>query len=126
MRNVTSIPAPRVSLIDERTGLMSREWYRFFLNLFVLTGSGQSDVTIEDLQKSPSTFVVESQVAVLQTQIQSLQTSPTVASLQDQIAVLQTQIQDLKTGPTVASLQDQIAFLNTAVQGLAVSIPPRT
>ncbi len=53
MLNVTNIPAPRVSFIDPRTNFMSREWYRFFLNLFVLTGSGQNQTTLEDLQLGP-------------------------------------------------------------------------
>ena len=44
--NITNIPAPRVPFIDERTGLMAREWYRFFLNLFVLTGSGNNTLTV--------------------------------------------------------------------------------
>lgn len=39
--------------IDERTGLMAREWYRFFLNLFVLTGSGNNPITLEELQLGP-------------------------------------------------------------------------
>lgn len=30
----TNIPAPRVSFTDPRTGLMSREWYLFLLDLF--------------------------------------------------------------------------------------------
>ena len=30
MSNITQIPAPRVPLIDAKTGLMSREWFRFF------------------------------------------------------------------------------------------------
>ena len=51
--NITNIPAPRVPFIDERTGLMSREWYRFFLNLFVLTGSGGNPTTLDDLQIGP-------------------------------------------------------------------------
>ena len=51
--NITNIPAPRVPFIDERTGLMAREWYRFFLNLFVLTGSGGNPVTLEELQLGP-------------------------------------------------------------------------
>jgi hypothetical protein len=55
MLNITSIPAPRVPFIDDRTGLMSREWYRFFLNLFVLTGSGSNDATIADLLIAPQT-----------------------------------------------------------------------
>jgi len=39
-RNITQITAPRVDLIDPQTGLMSREWYRFFYNLYVITGDG--------------------------------------------------------------------------------------
>lgn len=38
--NVTQITAPRVELIDPRSGLMSREWYRFFYNLYTITGEG--------------------------------------------------------------------------------------
>ena len=38
--NVTQITAPRVDLIDPRSGLMSREWYRFFYNLYTVTGGG--------------------------------------------------------------------------------------
>jgi len=53
--NVTSIPAPRVPFIDEHTGLISREWYRFFLNLFTLTGSGTTDASWTDLQIAPAT-----------------------------------------------------------------------
>lgn len=36
--NITKIPAPRVALVDQRTGLVSREWFRFFNNIYVLTG----------------------------------------------------------------------------------------
>jgi hypothetical protein len=42
-----------VPFIDERTGLMAREWYRFFLNLFVLTGSGNNPISLEELQLGP-------------------------------------------------------------------------
>jgi hypothetical protein len=38
--NITQITAPRVDLIDPRTGLMSRQWYRFFYNQYVITGEG--------------------------------------------------------------------------------------
>ena len=54
MPNITSIPAPRVPFVDDRTGLISREWYRFMLNLFTLTGSGTSDLTITDLAIAPN------------------------------------------------------------------------
>jgi hypothetical protein len=39
-RNITQITAPRVDLIDPRSGLVSREWYRFFYNLYTITGGG--------------------------------------------------------------------------------------
>lgn len=35
----TQVPAPRVPLIDERTGFVSREWFRFFNLLYNTTGS---------------------------------------------------------------------------------------
>ena len=53
MLNVTQIPALRVPFIDEQTGLISREWYRFLLNLFTLTGSGNNQITLDDIQVGP-------------------------------------------------------------------------
>lgn len=53
MLNVTQIPALRVAFIDPQTGLISREWYRFLLNLFTLTGGGNNATTLEDLQLVP-------------------------------------------------------------------------
>lgn len=53
MPNITSIPSSRVPLIDPRTQFISREWYSFFLNLFSLTGNGQNDISLSDLQVGP-------------------------------------------------------------------------
>jgi hypothetical protein len=41
---LTQIPAPRVPLIDERTGLVTREWFRFFNNIYVITGGNTQGV----------------------------------------------------------------------------------
>jgi len=38
--NTTNITPPRVPFLDARNGQISREWYRFFLNLFIITGNG--------------------------------------------------------------------------------------
>ena len=54
MLNVTQITPPRVPFLDERSGMVSREWYRFFLNLYSLTGNGTSSASLEDLQLGPS------------------------------------------------------------------------
>jgi hypothetical protein len=53
LANLTNITAPRVPLVDARTNLISREWYRFFLSLFQLTGSGTSTINLTDLQVGP-------------------------------------------------------------------------
>jgi hypothetical protein len=50
---LTTIPAPRVPLIDPATGLISNEWYRFFFNLYTLTGSGRNTISLTDLQLGP-------------------------------------------------------------------------
>ena len=38
--NYTRIPAPRVSLVDPQTGIVSNEWFRFFNNLYAISYSG--------------------------------------------------------------------------------------
>ena len=40
MPNTSQITPPRVPLTDERTGAVSREWYRWFYNLYNITGGG--------------------------------------------------------------------------------------
>jgi hypothetical protein len=72
INNITQIPAPRVDFIDQRTGLMSREWYRFFLNLFTLTGSGANNTAIEDFNYDP----IGSQVSELYSMVNTLELGP--------------------------------------------------
>jgi hypothetical protein len=55
MLNVTNIPAARVPFVDSDTGLMTREWYRFFYNIFILSGDGTNQTTLTDLQVGPPT-----------------------------------------------------------------------
>ena len=38
--NTSQITPPRVPLTDERTGAVSREWYRWFYNIYNITGGG--------------------------------------------------------------------------------------
>lgn len=93
--NTTNIPAPRVNFIDDRTGLISREWYRFLLNLFTLVGDGSNQISLSELQMGPpsintdlfeyaknlipdnaDTLAILSQVAELQKEIQALNEFP--------------------------------------------------
>lgn len=51
------IVAPRVALIDPRSGLISREWYMFFLSLFQSTGG--STISLDDVQKQQPALTVD-------------------------------------------------------------------
>ena len=53
MANLTNIPASRVPLIDSQTGLMTREWFRFFQNLFINTGGGTTEPVISVSAEAP-------------------------------------------------------------------------
>ena len=44
--NPTQLTPPRVAFIDERSGAISREWYRFFLSLLTATQTNQEEVTL--------------------------------------------------------------------------------
>ena len=37
-QNITKIPSARVALIDSNTGLISREWFRFLNNIYIVSG----------------------------------------------------------------------------------------
>ena len=93
---LTNIPAPRVDFIDPRTGLMAREWYRFFLNLFTLTGNGSNAVSLSDLQVGPPADA--NSLVALQAQASALEANP--------------------------AYQDQLAELAKTVQGMALTPPP--
>lgn len=62
MPELTRIPSQRVNLIDPRTGLMTREWFLFFQNLFELTGGGSNSTTVQDLQTSPLSMPTDTTV----------------------------------------------------------------
>lgn len=49
----SNIPTPRVPMIDARSGLVNRDWYRFFLNLFDLADAGNNTWTLTDLMQAP-------------------------------------------------------------------------
>ena len=93
--NVTNIPAPRTPLTDPVTGLLSREWYRFFLNLFILTGSGSNPISLEDLQIGPPNVTI------------------------DEI----NNVVDNSNANLAPAIQDPSAEIDAAVQNLAVSPP---
>ena len=105
MPDITNIIPPRVPLVDERTGLISREWYRFFFNQF--TKVGDSGGSLEDLQLGP----VSNNFAVTEV---LFDISPTNSSQESQIAEMQKQIEALALQPVV-----DIAALFAAINALS-------
>lgn len=62
--NITQIPAPRVELIDPRTGLMSREWFRFFNNLYSIVGANLGIVQIPNGGTGLSSYPTNGQLLI--------------------------------------------------------------
>lgn len=111
--DLTQITPPRVPLIDNRTGLISREWYRFFLNMFSKTsGSTESllDLQLVPRPQDPSATV------------QDLLQSSELASQQntsEQLAQLFSSVQALESNVNAA--HSGLDRLFTDIQSLAVA-----
>lgn len=117
---ITTITPPRVPLIDRRTGLISREWYRFFLNQFKLTGSGENPTSLLDLQKAPPTIPIET----IQIDPDAADKNPVASVLVSELAELDKQVEGLEVAPVVA-LQEAIDELQKQIQALQIVPPPR-
>jgi len=81
--NPTQLTPPRVAVIDERTGAISREWYRFFLSLLTST---QATSAAADTQPDTNSLMAtyDAMLASLAQEVQT-NTSDLTASLQQQI-----------------------------------------
>lgn len=133
MLNTTQITAPRVPLTDPRTGLISREWYRFFLNLFQLTGGGTTDTSLVDLQLGPPTQEIVpnfeaavqpsvSQISELQNELQAMQIYDQISSLSSELAEVQNQLQAMNLQPADTPQISRLrygAFYDTTTQTAA-------
>lgn len=88
----TPITPPRVPLIDERTGLIDRAWYLFFLSLF------QSATAQDDAQKSPDVVTaLASYDQALRSLAQDVLTQPSLTD--SQLVELSKQVEALAAAP---------------------------
>jgi hypothetical protein len=106
----TPITPPRVPFFDERSGLISREWYMFFLGLF------RTEQQIDDWAKSPQAFDASGEIA------QAAQSAQLAATLRNELG---NAAQDAQLSAQLSSTREELAALRTMVQGLAVAPPPR-
>ena len=118
---LTNITPPRVPLTDQRTGLISREWYRFFLNLFELTGGGQNTTSLTDLQVGPP-FPTQEDITEINVNIESLEKQPNEQSALEQIAELTKDVEGLEKQPSVETLIGLVAELQKQIQGLETQV----
>lgn len=107
---LTNITPPRVPLTDARTGLIAREWYLFFLNIFTLVGGGQNTMSLSDLQVGPPDLTVDE----LERRIPSEHgVSPGSDDLLSQVAEMQKRIEALEVLPgQMQQLLAQLADVN--------------
>lgn len=91
--NPTQLTPPRVAFIDERSGAISREWYRFFLSLLTATQTNQDEVELAP----DATSLLASYDAVFGEAIQGLESAPDCCVSGE--AVLASDIQALALSP---------------------------
>jgi hypothetical protein len=117
--NPTQLTPPRVAVIDDRTGAISREWYRFFLSLLTST-QASSDAT--DTQPDTNSLLATYD-AMLGALAQTTETQPDGASVSD-LAVVQSETQALASTPACASTSD-LAAVQSSLQALSLAPPPK-
>lgn len=140
--NPTQITPPRVAFIDERSGAISREWYRFFLSLRNATQETQEQVTLstdtESLLASYDAMLAEltqtteiqpdccaSGQAVIASDIQGLSLTPTAAAISS-LAVVQSDVEALALAPSNMSGSVTSVAASGGTTGLTFSGSPIT
>ena len=114
--NPTQLTPPRVAFIDERSGAISREWYRFFLSLLTATQDNQDETTLAPDVNA----LLAAYDATFANAVQALESQPSSASVDD-LAVVQAQLQAL--GSQIA--QNDLGVVQSQLQALALSPPPK-
>jgi len=112
--NPTNITPPRVAFIDERSGAISREWYRFFLSLRNATQDNQEQVTLSTDTES----LLASYDAMLAELAQATEIQPDCCASGQ--AVIASDIQGLSLTPTAAAIS-ALAVVQSEVFGLGLA-----
>jgi hypothetical protein len=119
--NPTQLTPPRVPLIDDRSGAISREWYRFFLSLLTATQDNQEEVMLAPNASS----LLASYDAVFGEAVQGLESAPDATSA---VSSLDSKVDGVSqatfTAPPAAS-ESEIAVIQSQLQALALSPPPK-
>jgi len=119
--NPTQLTPPRVAFIDERSGAISREWYRFFLSLLTATQDNQDETSL-----APDTnALLASYDAMLGELTQTVESAPDCCTATAGVdAKVNALAQTTGVLPPTAT-EDDIAVIQSQLQALAVAPPPK-
>ncbi len=102
--NITNLPGARQP-VTNNDGTMDRVWYRFFFNLFNLTGAGSSPTSIPDLLVLPDiTTAQDPSGTVALYEVGTLPSPTDLGPVYSAIAALNEQPQPPDLGPLLAAL----------------------
>ena len=119
--NITQIPALRVPIIDARSGLISREWYLFFFNLFNLVGGGSNETSLTDVQVGQPESQLQSQQVIVDTALQALGVTPDEPGWSSSQGSIESALQGFGVTPTDAEWMAQQLSVFNDLDGLAVA-----
>lgn len=113
-QNITVIPSQRVPFLDQNTGLVSREWYRYLINIFTLLGSGANSASLVDLQTAPKSITAEDIESLIQNSNQEI--APSQSVLFSDLIELGKIIESLNSAPIfdVAMIDAAMATMRTS------------
>jgi hypothetical protein len=119
--NPTQLTPPRVAFIDERSGAISREWYRFFLSLLTATQTNQDEVELAP----DATSLIASYDAMLETLAQTTESAPDCCSATADVDAKVNSLAQATASTPPAATESDIAVIQSQLQALALSPPPK-
>jgi hypothetical protein len=119
--NPTQLTPPRVAFIDERSGAISREWYRFFLSLLTATQTNQDEVELAP----DATSLIATYDAMLETLAQTTESAPDCCTATADVDAKVNSLAQATASTPPAATESDIAVIQSQLQALALSPPPK-
>jgi hypothetical protein len=119
--NPTQLTPPRVAFLDERTGAISREWFRFFLSLLTATQATQQETELAPNAAS----LLASYDTVFGDAIQGIESAPDGYSETANVDAKVNSLAQAADSAPPATSDSEIAVIQSQLQALALSPPPK-
>jgi hypothetical protein len=119
--NPTQLTPPRVAFIDERSGAISREWYRFFLSLLTATQTNQDEVELAP----DATSLIASYDAMLAELAQATESAPDCCTATADVDAKVNSLAQATASTPPAATESDIAVIQSQLQALALAPPPK-